>query len=123
MLVETPIAKPRPAARRKVANVPRRQLVAEERAAMAPARVRNENDSLAAVLGGEIIAGVYPPGSLLPHESVLLERFQISRPTLREAFRALAAKGLIVSRQRVGTSVRAKSEWHTLDPDFLAWHL
>ena len=29
---------------------------------MAPARVRNENDSLAAVLGGEIIAGVYPPG-------------------------------------------------------------
>ena len=54
---------------------------------------------------------------------MLLERFQISRPTLREAFRVLAAKGLIVSRQRVGTSVRAKSEWHTLDPDFLAWHL
>jgi GntR family transcriptional regulator, galactonate operon transcriptional repressor len=124
MLVETPIAKLRPAARRKVANdVPRRHLVADERAVMAPARVRNENDSLAAVLGGEIIAGVYPPGSLLPHESVLLERFQVSRPTLREAFRALAAKGLIVSRQRVGTSVRAKSEWHTLDPDFLAWHL
>ena len=95
-MVETPIAKPRPAARRKVANdVPRRHLVADERAAMAPARVRNENDSLAAILGGEIIAGVYPPGSLLPHESVLLERFKVSRPTLREAFRALAAKGLI----------------------------
>ncbi len=90
---------------------------------MAPERVRNENDSLAAILGSEIIAGVYPPGSLLPHESVLLERFKVSRPTLREAFRALAAKGLIVSRQRVGTSVRAKSEWNTLDPDFLAWHL
>jgi GntR family galactonate operon transcriptional repressor len=52
-----------------------------------------------------------------------LKRFQVSRPTLREAFRALAAKGLIVSRQRVGTSVRAKSDWNTLDPDFLAWHL
>jgi DNA-binding FadR family transcriptional regulator len=123
-LVETPIAKPRPAARRKAANdVPRPHLVADDRAAMAPARVRNENDSLAAILGGEIIAGIYPPGSLLPRESALLERFAVSRPTLREAFRALAAKGLIVSRQRVGTSVRAKSEWNTLDPDFLAWHL
>jgi len=88
-----------------------------------PVRLRNENDSVAAALGGEIIAGAYPPGSLLPHESVLLERFKVSRPTLREAFRALAAKGLIISRQRVGTSVRPKSDWNTLDPDFLAWHL
>lgn len=35
----------------------------------------------------------------------------------------LAAKGLIVSRQKVGTSVRPKSDWNMLDPDFLAWHL
>ncbi len=88
-----------------------------------PARLRNENNSVAAALGGEIIAGAYPPGSLLPHETLLLERFKVSRPTLREAFRALAAKGLIISRQRVGTSVRPKSDWNTLDPDFLAWHL
>jgi DNA-binding FadR family transcriptional regulator len=84
---------------------------------------RNANDSLAAVLGAEIIAGVYPPGSRLPSESALLKRFQVSRPTLREAFRVLAAKGLIVSRQKVGTSVRPKSDWNMLDPDFLAWHL
>jgi GntR family galactonate operon transcriptional repressor len=83
----------------------------------------NANDFLAAALGGEIIAGVYPPGSRLPGEAVLLERFKISRPTLREAFRVLAAKGLIVSRQKVGTSVRPKSDWNMLDPDFLAWHL
>ena len=88
-----------------------------------PIRLRNENDSVAAALGREIIRGAYPPGSLLPHESVLLERFKVSRPTLREAFRALAAKGLIISRQRVGTSVRPRAEWNTLDPDFLAWHL
>jgi DNA-binding FadR family transcriptional regulator len=84
---------------------------------------QNANDSLAAALGAEIIAGLYPPGSRLPSESALLERFQISRPTLREAFRVLAAKGLIVSRQKVGTSVRPKSDWNMLDPDFLAWHL
>jgi GntR family galactonate operon transcriptional repressor len=124
-LVETPTAKPRPATRRKVSNEAptRHHLGVDERPAVGPARARNDNDSLAAILGGEIIAGIYPPGSLLPHESALLKRFQVSRPTLREAFRALAAKGLIVSRQRVGTSVRAKSEWNTLDPDFLAWHL
>lgn len=83
----------------------------------------NANDFLAAALGGEIIAGVYPPGSRLPGEASLLQRFKVSRPTLREAFRVLAAKGLIVSRQKVGTSVRPKSDWNMLDPDFLAWHL
>jgi DNA-binding FadR family transcriptional regulator len=92
----------------------------------APAAKRprgNANDFLAAALGGEIIAGVYPPGSRLPGEAALLERFEVSRPTLREAFRVLAAKGLIVSRQKVGTSVRPKADWNRLDPDFLAWHL
>jgi len=84
---------------------------------------RNVNDSLAAALGCEIIAGLYPPGSRLPNEASLLVRFGVSRPTLREAFRALEAKGLIVSRQKVGTMVRPKAEWHMLDADFLAWHM
>jgi DNA-binding FadR family transcriptional regulator len=88
-----------------------------------PAARGNANDFLAAALGGEIIAGVYPPGSRLPGEASLLERFKVSRPTLREAFRVLAAKRLIVSRQKVGTSVRPKSDWNMLDHDFLAWHL
>jgi DNA-binding FadR family transcriptional regulator len=83
----------------------------------------NANDFLAAALGGEIIAGVYPPGSRLPGEASLLQRFGVSRPTLREAFRVLAAKRLIVSRQKVGTSVRPRSDWNMLDPDFIAWHL
>ena len=83
----------------------------------------NANDFLAAALGGEIVAGLYRPGERLPSEASLLERFKVSRPTLREAFRALAAKGLIVSRQKVGTSVRPKSDWNALDPEFLSWHL
>ena len=84
---------------------------------------RNVNDSLAAALGCEIVAGLYPPGSRLPNEASLLVRFGVSRPTLREAFRALEAKGLIVSRQKVGTLVRPKADWHMLDADFLAWHM
>lgn len=83
----------------------------------------NANDFLAAALGGEIVSGVYAPGERLPSEASLLERFKVSRPTLREAFRTLAAKGLIVSRQKVGAIVRPRSDWNALDPEFLAWHL
>jgi GntR family transcriptional regulator, galactonate operon transcriptional repressor len=124
-LRKTPVANSRYAATRSkaLASLSKRRMAVEENLFEEPSRVRNENDSLAAVLGGEIIAGKYPPGSILPRENVLLERFKVSRPTLREAYRALAAKGLIVSRQRVGTSVRPKSEWNTLGPDFLTWHL
>ena len=95
----------------------------DETAEGAASPKRNVNDSLAAALGCEIIAGLYPPGSRLPNEASLLVRFGVSRPTLREAFRALEAKGLIVSRQKVGTMVRPKAEWHMLDADFLAWHM
>jgi len=87
------------------------------------AHKRNASDSLAATLGREIIVGLHPPGSRLPTEARLLGRFAVSRPTLREAFRALEAKGLIVSRQKVGTLVRPESDWNMLDSDFLAWHM
>jgi len=95
----------------------------EETVDGAVAAKRNVTDSLTAMLGCEIIAGLYPPGSRLPSEGSLRVRFGVSRPTLREAFRALEAKGLIVSRQKVGTTVRPKVDWHVLDADFLAWHM
>ena len=89
----------------------------------APVARRKVNDSLAAVLGYEIIAGLYPPASRLPTEAPLLVRFGVSRPTLREAFRALEAKGLIVSRQKVGTLVRPSPSGTCSTSDFLAWHM
>jgi DNA-binding FadR family transcriptional regulator len=78
---------------------------------------------LANQLGREIVGGVYPPGSLLPHEFEMCARFAVSRTALREAYHVLIAKALIVARPKVGTRVRAKADWNMLDPDVLAWHL
>jgi DNA-binding FadR family transcriptional regulator len=72
-------------------------------------------------LGLAIVAGELQPGDRLPAESQLLDRYDVSRPVLREAVRVLAAKGLVVSRQRSGAIVRPRNEWHLLDPDVLCW--
>ena len=74
-------------------------------------------------LGREIVGGMHQPGSLLPSEQEMRARFSVSRTTLREVYRVLADKGLIVSRPKVGTRVRAKSDWNMLDPGVLAWQL
>ncbi len=46
-----------------------------------------------------IAAGTYPPGSLLPSEAELAERYGLSRGTVRQAFAALRADGVIASRR------------------------
>jgi DNA-binding FadR family transcriptional regulator len=85
--------------------------------------VRNIHEYLANRLGQEIVGGVYRPGDQLPNEITFHDRLDVSRTALREAYRVLAAKGLIASRQNVGTKVRPRADWNMLDPDVLAWHL
>ena len=48
---------------------------------------------------GAIAAGTHPPGSLLPSEAELAERYGLSRGTVRQAFAALRADGVIASRR------------------------
>ena len=72
-------------------------------------------------LGLRIVAGGLKPGDRLPAEAVLLADYDVSRPVLREAIRVLVSKGLVLSRQRAGATVRPRSEWHLLDPDVLYW--
>jgi DNA-binding FadR family transcriptional regulator len=72
-------------------------------------------------LGMRIVAGEFAPGERLPAEAPLLAEYEVSRPVLREATRVLVAKGLVLSRQRAGATVRPRSEWHLLDPDVLYW--
>src|ERR1700761_1814968 len=72
-------------------------------------------------LGIEIVSGRLAPGERLPTEAALCERYGVSRPVLREATRVLVAKGLVVSKPRVGSIVKPRAEWHMLDPDVLSW--
>jgi len=79
------------------------------------ARVRNG-------LGRAIVSGTYGQGALLPGDAELMERFGVSRTVLREALKALAGKGLIAARARVGTRVCDRAAWNLFDPEVLAWH-
>ncbi|MFT0858973.1 FadR/GntR family transcriptional regulator [Ancylobacter sp. G4_0304] len=73
-------------------------------------------------LGRAIVSGRFAPGELLPREPELMAEFSASRPSLREALKVLAAKGLIEMRQKVGTRVRPRDLWNTFDSDVIAWH-
>ncbi|MFO1055346.1 MAG: FadR/GntR family transcriptional regulator [Dongiaceae bacterium] len=78
-------------------------------------------DRVTSGLALRILSGRYPPGTSLPTEAELAAEFGVSRTALREATRTLAAKGLIETRQRAGTRVRASEDWNRLDADVLAW--
>ncbi len=81
----------------------------------------SSHDQVARALGIDILGGVYPPGSKIPNESEILHRFGISRTVLREVLKTLTAKGLIVSKTRVGTTVLEASHWNFFDADVLSW--
>ena len=69
---------------------------------------------LADVLRRQIIDGAFAPGSRLS-ESALAERFDVSRNTLREAFRVLAEQGLLEHVPNRGVSVAAPSIADVID--------
>lgn len=52
-------------------------------------------DDLATLLGGKILAGEFPPGTLLPSERLLAGEFSLSRSMVREALRVLDERRLI----------------------------
>jgi GntR family histidine utilization transcriptional repressor len=54
-------------------------------------------------LKGELLAGTWPPGDLMPSEADLVQRFAVSRMTVNRALRELQAEGLVERTQGVGT--------------------
>jgi GntR family transcriptional repressor for pyruvate dehydrogenase complex len=59
------------------------------------------------------------PGSLLPRESDLAERFGISRGVTREVLRGLEERGVVTVRHGHGAIVNDPDEWDILDGDVL----
>ena len=53
----------------------------------------------------EIAQGEYRPGDQLPTEDELLQRFQVSRITVRRAIQNLVSRGLLEIRRGLGTFV------------------
>ena len=60
---------------------------------------------IAEELRRDIVGGAQPPGTRLPAEGELAERFGVHRNTVRQAVAALAAEHLVVSRRGSGTFV------------------
>lgn len=73
------------------------------------------------VLGLELVAGVTQPGDTLEAEPLLCARLGVSRGALREAVKALAARGMVELRPRTGTRVLPRPEWNMLDARILSW--
>ncbi|MFI8230922.1 FadR/GntR family transcriptional regulator [Streptomyces sp. NPDC085900] len=72
-------------------------------------------------LGRRIVGGTWEPGEPLPVEDALAAEIGVSRGGLREAVKALVAKGMLEVRPRTGTRVLPPEHWNHLDRDVLRW--
>ncbi len=71
-------------------------------------RVPKAAELVAGRLRGQIVTGELAADALLPPEAVLMSQFDVSRPTLREAFRILESESLIVVRRGALGGARVK---------------
>ncbi|MGY3609807.1 MULTISPECIES: GntR family transcriptional regulator [unclassified Bradyrhizobium] len=62
-------------------------------------------ESVASALAAGIADGSLPPGTQLPPEESLIDRFKVSRPTVRKAIQNLIERGLVEIRRGKGTFV------------------
>ncbi|MBD8735343.1 FadR/GntR family transcriptional regulator [Sphingomonas sp. CFBP 13706] len=70
-------------------------------------------------LQAEIASGVFPAGSRLPPERLLVERFAVSRLTIREALIGMEILGLVEARQGSGFYVIGATANRQATPDAL----
>ncbi len=72
-------------------------------------------------IGLGILKGEFKSGELLPSPEELALRYKVSRTVQREAFKTLAAKGLVASKTKVGTWVTPPRSWNMFDAELLEW--
>jgi len=80
-----------------------------------PVRRVRSLDDVSLQIRDAILAGAIPEGARLPNERELAERFEVGRPTVREALRSLEALGIIEIRPgRSGGAYAARPSEATL---------
>ena len=89
------------------------------KAAKAKTKLHSE---IARSIGERMLAGEFPPGSILPNEAEWCQIYEASRTAVREAIKLLTAKGFIVSRAKIGSRVEPRARWNLLDREVLEWH-
>ena len=82
-----------------------------------------KTNRLVEIFGKQIAQGDYAPGSALPSEAELCERFSVSRNVMREVIKVLATKRLIDAQPHRGLLVMPREQWNYLDADVLSWAL
>jgi GntR family transcriptional regulator len=66
------------------------------------------------ILRGNIVNGEWQPGDMIPPESELIERYRVSRTTVRQVLDMLVSEGLIEREQGRGTFVTHPTVEHGL---------
>ncbi|OLN30215.1 FadR/GntR family transcriptional regulator [Desulfosporosinus metallidurans] len=86
-----------------------------------PIKTRKIYEQIVDQIGQLVAEGQLKPGDRLPSERELVERFQVSRASIREAISALEMMGLIEVRSGEGTYIREVNIDSVVAP--LAWML
>src|SRR5215210_1012590 len=81
-----------------------------------PVGNRRLYDTVVHQIARQIISGALPPGTALPAEPELAQRFAVSRTVIREAMRVLVSKGLLTVKHGSGMWVQSSDTWDHLDP-------
>ena len=66
-----------------------------------------------------VLQGAFKPGDTMPSEEALCERFEVSRPVVREAVKTLAKVGMVRTRQGQGSVLLSEEHWNELAPELL----
>jgi DNA-binding FadR family transcriptional regulator len=83
--------------------------------------IKNVHGTTLDLIGEQIVAGQYPPGTSIPPEAALCEQMGVSRTVIREVVKSLVAKGLIVTGPKLGTRVLESDQWNWFDADVVVW--
>lgn len=81
-----------------------------------PLRAERLYEQAVMAIARGIQRGDSPPGTTLPGEAELAQRFGVGRLVVREALRILAAKGLLTLSQGKAARVEPPERWNVVDP-------